>query len=262
MKPALEISEIGHLTRNFRFTTRESSNHKGSINAAALSNSEKCLAYIKDIEEVFDSPSAIVTASQFSKRYSFLTAAPCLYAMSVFSKGMDLSIENTYIEADFLCDQWVPDLRLSDLRVSMPNQNRFEWRERVLTSLFSGNITKIWDSLSAATRVPKAILWENTAVYVFWLYEKKIGEKLELEAISRAEEDFHYLINEAPGWVFGESENPLKKYYTSVGNEQSVRIRKTCCLYHKLKNSTDFCSNCPTGNCVFRNKKSANTKWK
>ncbi|RFU70180.1 hypothetical protein D0469_07750 [Peribacillus saganii] len=231
----------------------------GSVNALELWDTEKCLSYIKDLKDVFQSPSDIVTASQFSKRYSFLTTAPVLYAMSVFSKGLNSTIENTQIEAEYLCDQWVPNLRLLDLSVSEPDQNHSEWREKVLTELFAGNITKIWHSLSAATRIPKAILWENTAVYVFWLYEKKIGEKLDLKANTRTQEDLLYLIKDAPGHVFGEKENPLKRYCPEAGVNQSIRIRKTCCLYHELAGSKDFCSNCPKGNCAFRSKKNAET---
>lgn len=64
------------------------------------------------------------------------------------------------------------------------------------------------------TNISKTILWENVAIYIYWLYEKDLLSHENDEIRKRTKEDFHYLINEAPGNIFRNcNRNPLKKYY-------------------------------------------------
>ena len=93
------------------------------------------------------------------------------------------------------------------------------------------------------------ILWENTAIRVYSLYEKKMGEGKSEQEKLRIQKDFEYLIHEAPASLFGETENPLAKFYgpktkISFSNEP-VRIRKTCCFYYKVSQNEKYCSTCP-----------------
>jgi len=51
----------------------------------------------------------LVTASQFSKRYAFLIMTPCLYAMTMYDKGLERSLENSHIESSAARDSsWSP----------------------------------------------------------------------------------------------------------------------------------------------------------
>ncbi|WP_445684072.1 (2Fe-2S)-binding protein [Ureibacillus sp. FSL K6-2830] len=69
----------------------------------------------------------------------------------------------------------------------------------------------------------------------------------------QAIDDFHYIIFEADGSLFGyhHKENPLRKYYgkkTFIDNGAELRIRKTCC-YNYLLDSMKQCKTCP---CISR----------
>jgi ferric iron reductase protein FhuF len=239
---SLEPKEIECLTL-LRLMEQASQERVGSIPVRSVLDSEQCISYLDRLTGIFQSPSRAVAASQFSKRYAFLTLVPALYTMTMFNKGLNLSIDNSYVESVFRDQIWLPHLRLADLTVSSPANHRHEWREEMLSVLFAGNLAPIWRSMSAAANISMSILWENTAVYVYWLYEKRLTEETKSQNISRIQDDFHYLIHEAPGYLFGEAANPLQKYYSPLNT--SCRIRKTCCLYYQISAAADYCSGCP-----------------
>ena len=179
-----------------------------------------------------------------------MTLMPVLYAMTFYNKGLDADIGNCHVESLFREDGvWLPELRLTDCQVSIPAENdRREWRDQVLRSLFAGNIAKLWRAFSRANRVSAATLWENTAVNLFWLYEKRIGEAASPVQQLRIQEDYDYLLS-APGDLFGEKTNPLVKFDSAKVQhpeyEQPLRIRKTCCLYYLTEGERSYCSICP-----------------
>ncbi|RSL35407.1 hypothetical protein D7Z54_00180 [Salibacterium salarium] len=235
--------------KKFSFTTNVGQDRRFSIKAVDLLDEEKCIAYLDSLTRSLQSPSRMITASQFSKRYAFLTIAPSLYAMTIYNKGLDLSSENCKIESSFHNGSWKSNLHLTDLQVSQPKEGeRQEWRDGVIKNIFHGNLAKIWRSISKVSNVPMPILWENTAVRVYSLYEKKVGNGDSEKEKFRIQEDFKYLISEAPATLFGETKNPLARFYgpksTISSSDQPVRTRKTCCFYYKVPNG-NYCSTCP-----------------
>ena len=84
----------------------------------------------------------------------------------------------------------------------------------------------------------------------FWLYESVLPKLDDEELRNRAKEDFHYLVYETPGSLFGNYHaNPISRYYDNkMYNEhlqEEVRIRTTCCFNYMLDNSKNFCKTCP-----------------
>jgi ferric iron reductase protein FhuF len=250
MLSPLNPEEMDYLTKHFRLTTNISPDPKFSVPSINLLDETKCLAYLDRVRGIFQSSSTLVTASQFSKRYSFLAIAPSLYAMTMFNKGLDFCAENCMIESAYQDKTWLPKVRLTNWLVTPHiDGNRHEWRDHIIKNIFAGNIAKVWRAISKAGNIPMAILWENTAIYVYWLYEKRIGEEASDQQISRVHEDFQYLLSEAPASLFGEKENPLGRYFspqiTTTSSSQEVRIRKTCCYYYQISPNKDYCSTCP-----------------
>jgi ferric iron reductase protein FhuF len=250
MVSSLNPEEMDYLTKHFRLTTNRSPDPQFSVPSMDLLDETKCLAYLDRVRGIFQSPSTLVTASQFSKRYGFLAIAPSLYAMTMFNKGLDLSVENFMIESAYRDKAWLPNVRLTNWLVTQyVDGHRHEWRDQIIKNIFAGNIAKVWRSISKAGNIPMAILWENTAIYVYWLYEKRIGEGASDKQISRIHEDFHYLLNRAPASLFGEKENPLSRYSSppsmATSSDQEVRIRKTCCYYYQIAPNQGYCSTCP-----------------
>ena len=70
------------------------------------------------------------------------------------------------------------------------------------------------------------------------------------EVRERAKEDFHYLVLEAPGSLFGNyHENPIKRYFVQKRYiehlQEEVRVRTTCCFSYLLEGSPKRCKTCP-----------------
>lgn len=242
MLSSFKTEELDCLTSEFRLTTFRSSDLRLSISSIDLLDEAKCVDYLDKITDLIQSPSRKVTASQFAKRYSFLTIAPSLYAVTMLNKGLDFSVENCHVESTFLDNNtWLPKVRLTDGNVTLPSEgNRDVWRDQVIKSIFAGNISKVWHSVSKAANIPISILWENTAIYVYWLYEKRIEDHV----------DFQYLLNEAPASLFGEAKNPLTRFNSPKcefpSSNQPVRIRKTCCYYYEVSpDQQSYCKTCP-----------------
>ncbi len=251
MQSRLEVEELDYLTKNFHLSIKPLPYSTDCIRSVDLLDGKKCASYLDELSSVLRSPSRMITASQFSKRYAFLTLTTGLYAMTMYNKGLDLGIENSLLESSVTHNKsWSTRICAPDLHVTEPAAGkRDEWRNETIRNLFAGHLAKLWRSISETANIPVAILWENTAVRLYSLYEKRMGEGANSQENKRIQEDFEYLISKAPGTVFGETDNPMEKFYfpacmTSSAN-QPVRIRKTCCFYYKVSANESYCSTCP-----------------
>jgi ferric iron reductase protein FhuF len=222
-----------------------------SVRGSDLLESGACAAYLDRLTETMQAPSRMIAASLFSKRYVSLTAVPVLYAMSAFNKGLEFPLEHTALEQPAApSGGWSPRLRVSEWRVTEPAADRRgAWRSEIIGSLFAGSLAPLWRVLSGVATIPMSVLWENTAVRLFSLYEKRIGQGGGSRTRERVKEDFAYVIAVAPGSIFGEKENPLTPFYgplcAQAASGQPVRIRKTCCFYYRVSADGSYCSNCP-----------------
>ncbi|RRJ67798.1 Fe-S protein [Paenibacillus oralis] len=246
----LSAEELDVLREKFGLSLEPSPQAANIIRPARLLEAKPCAACLDELTPVLGSPSRMITASQFSKRYAQLLAAPLFYAMTIYNKGLDLSVNHCHLEVSAPAGgRWSSRLLVTELQVDKPAAIglRSSWRERLAEHFFVGHLSRVWHALAEAACVPKAILWENTAVRLFSLYEKKLGPGKDAEENRRISEDFHYLVHEAPGYVFGEKKNPLTAFYTPKlqgtvsGN---TRVRHTCCFYYELAGG-EYCSNCP-----------------
>ncbi|WP_054028829.1 ferric iron reductase [Bacillus sp. FJAT-28004] len=220
-----------------------------SVRASDLLDEENCSNYLDRLTALLQSPSKMITASQFFKRYAFVTTVPLLYAMTVYNKGLDLSVENCFLESS-PGHSWLEHVSLANIEVEMPEASeRNVWRNTVILDHFAGNLGKLIAVMSKVANVPKPILWENVAVRVLSLYEKRIGVTGEQQEQFRGRADFQYLIHQAPGALFGEKQNPISRFYgkptfSSVSNTPT-RVRKTCCFYYEVSSVEEYCSTCP-----------------
>jgi len=246
----LSTEEMSVLLHHYRFTIEPAVDSTYSICAQDLLDAEQVQDYLQKIAPLFCSPSNFVTASLFAKRYSVLTMAAVLHAMSRYDKGLHASIDNVWVEAENKAKPWLPSLRLIESNVFMPTIEREAWRDEVLRGIFANNLAKVWQSLMKIAKIPKANLWENTAIYVNWLYEMKITEGANEQERARIQEDYDYIVRRAPGSIFGERKNPLTNYCgpkVLVDElEKPIRVRKTCCFNYKTSDeANNYCSSCP-----------------
>jgi ferric iron reductase protein FhuF len=185
-----------------------------------------------------------VIGSMLVKRYAFI-AALVLYSMSAFDKGINGSIQNVSLQTDESDPLWLPSFYFDHLEVTTPEIDRTEWRTSVVQSLFLENIVKVITSISKQAKVAKTILWENIAVYIFWMYETLLqDDSFSQEQLVKIQEDFYYVIHDAPPQLFGtKALNPFSQY--DLPKQNDVRMRKTCCLFYLTSKNDDRCTTCP-----------------
>jgi siderophore-iron reductase FhuF len=214
-----------------------------TFNVADLLDESFLKDFLKNLSAAIGAPSEKIAASIFIKRYAFL-AVMSLYAMTALNKKLNVSLDNVQMESAEQGKDWLPGISLKDVTVQdWDGIDRSEWRASVLKDLFASNIFPLISQLEKTVGISKLILWENIAVYLFWLYESELKDK------DNAAEDFRYLISEAEGLLFGRCNlNPLQKYFAEKTYlevwDSEVRIRKTCCFTYQLPAGKQ-CKTCP-----------------
>lgn len=230
-----------HELRDFRLTTEKKASQL-SIQVKDLLDENKMREYLDLLGGHMEAANSKAAGSIFMKRYAFL-AVIFLYTMTYKNEKLLISFDNLSIETDEKEDVWLPQFYFSHLESETAAQDRAIWRRNCLETLFKEHLYPIIHCVSRVAKVSKLILWENIAIYIFWLYETVLQHN------EIAEEDFYFIVSEAEGSLFGNyHENPLKKYFTEKlyleNAEKEIRRRKSCC-YNYLTKSKQHCTSCP-----------------
>jgi ferric iron reductase protein FhuF len=210
----------------------------------------KLQQYLWRLKEEFGAPNDKVTASIFIKRYAFLPVI-YLYAMTVWNKALNIEINNVSIESDKTGGLWLPSFYFKNLSFSEHNSlNREDWRRSSIKELFRMHLFPLLNRMVHVSKTSKYILWENIAVYIFWLYESVLVDIEDEIVKQRAYDDFQFIVKEADGKLFGDyHQNPLTKYYTKTAvvdhNSSEIRVRTTCCFSNQLEKNPKSCNICP-----------------
>lgn len=248
MRIALDRRQREELEENCLLIDARHRDKAFSMPAKTLLAPDSCLELLDRLGPVLGSSSRHITASLLAKRLAFLTTGSALYAMSAMDRGLDLSVDNFFVEFRHEHALWRSRMPLSTTTASCPRDGaRQEWRDEVISNLFANGLAPIINSLNAVARTPISVLWENVAVRVYSLYEKRLATERHLGHRTQITDDFHYLVNDAPARLFGTRDNPLQRYFLTRKTccSDSPRIRKTCCYYYRASDPVEFCSTCP-----------------
>ncbi len=246
MRQQLTNNQLNDLVENFRIEADQNSN---MFSLSKLRDEQFLCEVLEEAKVDFDTDNLFIAASQFIKRIGFLIVVPTLYNLTKHNQWLSANWSNQYIVPRVKNNKWVPSLYLDDLAVtSIDETSRQKLLPQYLEQLF-GDIATLIESVSSISRVPKPILWENIAVYIYWLYEVKLSEETDEKIMTRVHHDFHFLIYELEAKQFHESFQPLKRFHgikrlVSLDAEP-VRIRRTCCFYYEVNESRNCCGNCP-----------------
>lgn len=248
MRQELETEHWEELASQCRLVPGHQRDREFAMPASALLDERTCRELMDNLTPILGSPHHYVTASLLAKRIAFLTTGTALYALSALNRGLDLSIGNCYLEYRHQDGLWQSHMPLSETTTCVPAPgHRDQLREQVISHLFAGHLTPLWNRFRAVTRVPLPVLWENTAVRVYSLYEKRLSGQDCPVRQQRIDDDFHYLIHQAPAELFGLGYNPLHRYFHTQRCDPTAgtRIRKTCCYYYRATDPAKYCSTCP-----------------
>jgi siderophore-iron reductase FhuF len=239
-------NEEVELLKNYRFLPKIEHSFI-YIEASKLTNSKALRSYLTERLSSMRIDDIKVAASLFIKRYAFL-AVIGLFSMSYWNKKMDLSPENVILVDREKHGMWMPCFYLKNSIVTSFSSQ--EEKHQFLQGFFRQHMDVIIQNIKKDIKLSHIILWENIAVYIFWLYE---NENFLKEALSQqtVAEDFVYLLQNNNNALFGEyNKNPLARYYTAKVKvedvEDVVRVRKTCCFSYMLEQGEkNRCNTCP-----------------
>ncbi|PLS02630.1 siderophore-iron reductase FhuF [Neobacillus cucumis] len=201
--------------------------------------------FLKKLTAILGAPNEKATASIFIKRYAFV-AVMSLYTMTAWNKRLDVSLSNIKMESPKTGEDWLPSFSLvNDKLQPWDGTKRPHWRQDIVKSLFAENLELLIRKLEKTVGISRLILWENIAVYLFWLFEKELKDHPSAHVL----DDFNYMLFQAEGGLFGTyKRNPLLRYYGMKTNmvewNEEVRIRSTCCFSYQLP-AGKRCKTCP-----------------
>lgn len=218
------------------------------MNAHDILNPQIGHMILDDVASVLGTRSRKIAASLLIKRHAFLATAACLYPMSAYNCAPDLSLGNTLIDYRYDGKLWQSSMHLHDLHVTAPAsaQDRSKWRAQICRQLFADNLTRVIKSLTNLCGVSQSILWENLAVRVYSLYERRLKTHKDQHVQQRIQDDFDFLLTTTDFALFGINHNPLQQYVqNSITDENTdIRYRETCCYYYAVPGGT-YCGTCP-----------------
>lgn len=251
MSIPLKINEIEQI-REFRYTDKKFESDL-SIPVSNLLDEETIKHYVTDIQKKIAAPDKRVAASMFMKRYGFF-AVLNLYAMTILNKRLDTSLANVSLETNDNEQEiwyWNPKFYINSLlTIPAPQTSREKWREDTIRAIFHDHIHEVLIKLAEHTKLSKKVLWENIAIYIFWLYESLQSNPKFEDIKARIQDDYEYIVSKAEGELFGPLNfNPITRFHGQklyrAEFDQEIRMRKTCCLYYKTSSSGDRCKTCP-----------------
>lgn len=216
-----------------------------------LLNDDQCRAVLKKIMPELGAANLKITASLVIKRIAFLTLAPTLFAMSRYHLDLNMSIENCVFEYPLKNKIWQSQMPLMSFELSLykPEQDRNAWREEILKNAFANHLSLLVEQFHRVTRVSKRILWENVAIRVFSIYERRILNAIPDNLLPQAQQDFLWLIDAKNHALFATDHNPIAEFYSakipSPTATENIRVRSTCCFYFKATEPSEHCSICP-----------------
>lgn len=249
LSDAFSAQEWAVLSGPLRLQPLHQRDTQRSLSPRALLDVDVCAQLLEQLGPVIGSPNVAITASLLGKRFSFLATGACLYAMSACDRGLMLSLDNCVVEYGHDDGLWTSSMPLAgDSLRGYAEGERDTWRESIVRSLFAEFLAPLWESLHQVSGISRRILWDNTAVRVYSLYEKRMAKLEDPQIRQRVEADFHWLLHEADPALFGLNYNPLAHFRrepTPLDDGRSIRFRRTCCFYYQASNPVEYCAACP-----------------
>lgn len=243
MSNQLTDKQLTLLKESFRIV--DTANKNEAIPFEKLLDESFIKNYLQELMESFDTDKDYAVASQFMKRVGFLLAVPTLFSITMWDKKLNVSLSNLYIVPNHVNGTWLPSLYIEDTTVeNIEGAERPKKRKELCAELF-GNLSKLMDSVAASGSIAKPILWDNTAIYVYWIYENRLIQ----EAGKQGRSDFDFLLHDLDGSVFIEKKNPLSRVFKEKEDptqpDETVRLRRTCCFYYECNPNGLRCKTCP-----------------
>lgn len=229
------------ILENYRFTVHDG---EDGTDVASILDPAELDVYISNRLHLIGTEDRTAAASIFMKRYAF-TAAMALMAMTCWNRKMDVNPKNMVLVDHMKSGLWLPHVHLKN--ADMETFHSIEDKRTYTQALFNETIVPVIKAAKSSFNVPEMILWENVAVYIYWIYETDDFFTGERNGADR-DEDFRMLLSEEHAHWFGTCrKNPLNRFFgeKSPVDGELVRVRKTCCFSYRVGGVAGKCITCP-----------------
>lgn len=233
------LAELALHQEEMRITDQAS--EQDLLSVADLLNVDRCRDFLQEVAQFTQAPSLDVAASLFAKQYAYLLVTTVFWTMSVHDKILPVEIENCQLRCYNPHGQWAPCLQLKNWSGVRPidSIDRASDRQALLNTLMRDHLAPLWRLFQKETGIPRITLWENTVIYLHWLYQIRMPEQLSPEQLKQAEADYQAVVLKAPAECFGERTQPFARLLTNR------KGRKTCCQFYRTCNDDSYCQDCP-----------------
>lgn len=175
-------------------------------------------------------------ASLWARTYSARLIASVVFPTVLLDRRLPIHIDETRLVIDETSG-YPASFQLPNAGTTFETIDPFE-RFR---PLIRGHIEPLIDAIAAHGKAPTKILWGDTAI----AFDNLI-RRARIAAIERGRVlDYDPItLIEASHWPDG-WKNPLHQPFFPPECCDGRRVRKTCCLYYRLKPGNRFCGACP-----------------
>lgn len=164
---------------------------------------------------------------------SGMPAALHFYLFTVWGKRLPTAPASVSWEIEADDRGWMPSFYFHK-GAELIEADRTEELKRLTEDIFRCHLGGLIAACRRVFSISKHILWENIAVYLYWMYDTLL-EDPKLKA--RAAQDFHFLLYEAEPGLFeeGADENPPQKVLsrTACGGPDTDDLLSVLCNRQK-----------------------------
>ncbi|WP_170105539.1 IucA/IucC family C-terminal-domain containing protein [Desmospora activa] len=187
-----------------------------------------------------------VAASMLFKRYTALLMPGWLFALSRLDQAITVTPERWALRFG---EGWDVSLVLpTEPAVTVPSSadERPLWRQLAVRAFFHDHLAPVIHAFS--DHLSPSVCWESARLYLYHYYESWEREAESIQVQKQLQDDLHFLIDRNNPWIDGRTPNPLSIPFRLVKlpeePDQSMRVRRTCCLYYRLPDAI-CCTTCP-----------------
>ena len=201
LQSKLNESELKSLAK-FRFMA-DIKKERSVINYSSLIDPQQIKVILEAIGDKIGAPNLRIAGSMLVKRMAFY-AVIHLHAMTVLCKKLHVDYRNIQLVENGSSELWLPDFYLGSLDIEIEHGDRSSWRDGIIRETFQAILNPLIQLIAKEIKLSERVMWENIALYLFWLYEELIRSSEDEELKEKAKEDFQFLIHDAPGELFGD----------------------------------------------------------
>lgn len=225
---------------NIRIELCHQWNHRGSD----LLHPDRCLKIVQQFAAQIQVKNLTCAGSMLIKYWAVPLLYPYFYSVLLNKPHMPWALDKVVLD---LNASWAWDRVLKfnlDAEFEQNMQSPPSDPVAFFQIIFS-DLNEVFEVLGRVAKVPKVLLWENTALRILQFYDLMARRQISAECLARIKAQ-RASVQMLYADDFGLAKNPFKQLFDAWSNRQQCYQRQKCCFYFQLPEAAhDYCKNCP-----------------